>query len=144
MKGIYFRFSENRFIWLERSPKGLAFIQGDLQFLNDSIRIIKGGTFRIRSHLSFDSINNVFPKSMGDAYIITHMVVKMPRAPGLPVETLMTQKLVMKPTTYESSDLDLTVKLHVNESVAVIVNSFRFVYNYNIANTFEIQKISNR
>ncbi|XP_046370191.2 uncharacterized protein LOC124144698 [Haliotis rufescens] len=128
---------DKEFKWLEEYPHGLAFIQGDLSFDGGLFQVLKGGIFRIRSHLSFDTYLNKLPNTAD--HIQYHDVLKK-----LPTgfDVLMTEKVTIKNRTYLSSDLDLTIKLRANDSVCVHVNTYSLLYNLPLANTFEIERIS--
>ncbi|XP_067670546.1 uncharacterized protein [Haliotis asinina] len=125
------------FRWLGDYPHGLAFVQGDLAFDGGSFQVLKGGIFRIRSHLSFDTYFNKLPNTAD--HIQEHDVLK--KIPS-GYDILMTEKVTIKNRTYLSSDIDLTIKLRANDSVCVNVNTFSLLYNLPLANTFEIERIS--
>ena len=113
-----------------------GFIQGAIDFVNDSILCVKeGGLMNVKSHFSFDSFNK---KLVNRARIIKHAVFKLS---ARKYSKLAYENVSLREREYQSSDLEVTVRASANECFGVYVSTLSAIYDLPVANIFQVVKI---
>ncbi|XP_046552890.1 uncharacterized protein LOC124262446 [Haliotis rubra] len=122
--------------WMTKSSGGIAFIQGGLTVRNSTIRVKKAGIYRIHSHFSFDTFTNALGYTR---YIQDHFIYKLSSGEKSIIHLV---KTVLEKRRYESSDVSVgVVSLRDGDEIGVGINKFRYLYNMEVANTLDIEKI---
>lgn len=121
---------------MTESADGIAFLQGGLTVRNSTIRVKKGGIYRISSHFSFDTFKNTLIKPK---YIMNHYIYK---ASSGETSVIKLGKTVLEKRMYESSDVVVgVVKLRDGDEIGVEMQTYKYLYNMEVANTLDIEKI---
>ncbi|XP_071085378.1 uncharacterized protein [Haliotis cracherodii] len=122
--------------WMTESADGIAFLQGGLTVRNSTIRVKKGGIYRISSHFSLDTFKNTL---INPKYIMDHYIYK---ASSGETSVIKLVKMVLENRMYESSDVVVgVVKLRDGDEIGVKMQTYQYLYNMEVANTLDIEKI---
>ncbi|XP_041353053.1 uncharacterized protein LOC121371313 [Gigantopelta aegis] len=120
--------------WLTNSSTG--YMQGAIVFVNDTMLCLKeAGLMNVKSHFSFDSYNT---KNRKGPQIIKHSIYKRS---ARKYSKLAYENVVLREREYQSSDLEVTVRLSANECVGVYVSTLSVIYDLPVANIFQVVKI---